>query len=442
MVAVARDKKPPSTLTEQILSFALTSLDVSSLSVVELTFLAGTNVYFYQMQWPRSSVLWHDRKCQLDWDETEDSILSKLEELGERLENLRSPAIALGADHVRAWAEEDRCRATWAIAALLSKVTWENLESAGDREDLDALVRLLGSNLVVPAPWASLATARALAGLVSYERGSNVKVHELLAEEGVGDLLLQLLQHSSPQVQEAALRAISGVEGGYSLGLPKGTISAVVSIIGSEWDREQLLSEALLAVGYLAEGKEDHAGVKRAIPRVVKLLGHQCDGIKCMAVQALRDLIGWRGDDLTREACKHGCVPKLIDCWWNGDVDHWQALECFASVTKIPDLRLIALRNGILPILFQSLEECKPRRDSFELEEILDMLLAYKIHVPQALLQETAARRTAALRQLIKVAVSPRGPRAAHLLLEHLFLEDASLQLSIRQINPAVIYTP
>ena len=64
------------------------------------------------------------------------------------------------------------------IAALLSEVTWEDLESPEDRDDL---VRLLGSNLLVPAPFAALAMA--IAELLSDERGSNDEVHKQMVEE-------------------------------------------------------------------------------------------------------------------------------------------------------------------------------------------------------------------------------------------------------------------
>jgi len=149
----------PSTKTpcEQILSLVLTSFDRSPLSVLELTALGGASLHFYQMQWPRFSILFDLESAPLDL-ESEEGLASKLERLGERL---RSPAVARaalveGANCFRVWAEEDRCRAAWALAVMLRSSDWEELKNR------DYLVRFLASGLVAPAPWASMSTAAAM----------------------------------------------------------------------------------------------------------------------------------------------------------------------------------------------------------------------------------------------------------------------------------------
>ena len=138
------------------------SSDICPLSVLELTALAGTNRHFHQMQWPRSSILWPVDDT-LHLTDRGQNISATLVRLGERL---RSPAVAraakvLGrADCFCAWAEEDRCRAAWAIAAVLSSVAWSDLDSP------IYLARFLALGLVAPAPWASLSTASAVLQMV------------------------------------------------------------------------------------------------------------------------------------------------------------------------------------------------------------------------------------------------------------------------------------
>ena len=151
------------------------------------------------MSWPRSSILWNER-CELRCELSNKA----LELLGERL---RSPFIAqavLGADGFRAWAEEQRCRAAWGIAAALSKMEWKHWK----RKERDYIVRFLAVGLVAPAPWAALSTASALLGLLSRQRGSCDEVDLILSNVGVGKVLMELVQNASPRVQLVALQAI------------------------------------------------------------------------------------------------------------------------------------------------------------------------------------------------------------------------------------------
>ena len=55
--------------TEDIFSVLVASFDISPLSVVELTVLAGANSQFHAMQWPRCSMLWRTG-CMLKSEET------------------------------------------------------------------------------------------------------------------------------------------------------------------------------------------------------------------------------------------------------------------------------------------------------------------------------------------------------------------------------------
>ena len=61
--------------TEDIFSVLVASFDISPLSVVELTVLAGANSQFHAMHWRTG--------CMLKWKKNWETVSSKLEHLGE-----------------------------------------------------------------------------------------------------------------------------------------------------------------------------------------------------------------------------------------------------------------------------------------------------------------------------------------------------------------------
>ena len=406
--------------TEDIFSVLVASFDISPLSVVELTVLAGANSQFHAMQWPRCSMLWRTG-CMLKWKKNWETVSSKLEHLGERL---RSPHVAARAaivgcaDRFRAWAEEDRCRAAWAVAAVLSSVKWVDLENRG------YIVRLLASGLVATAPWGSMSTASAVLEMVSRERGYSDEVDGLLREVGVGDLLARLVQHPSTSVQRCALEAISHA---CDLGCDplelSGTdaVPAVISIAQSGCYDSKLA--ALEAIHWLAESSADR--LKAAIPVLVQLLGHTSDDLKEAAASALWALMMSRQETYPIEACEHGCVPKLIDLLRRDKCQRQTILFCLERVTMPPAIRHMALQAGVLPLLFRSLQD---ERDKILQECILGMLLSYSSHVSQALVQQDAAERKSNIRQLVAIsrAGSSENCTCARQLLEHI-TQDSSL---------------
>lgn len=395
---------------EQILSLVLTSFDRSPLSVLELTALAGASLHFYQMQWPRFSILFDLENDSLDLD-AEEGLASKLERLGERL---RSPAVARaalveGADRFKVWAEEDRCRAAWALAVLLRSSDWEELENR------DYLVRFLASGLVAPAPWASMSTAAAMWQLV-YVRHEGGHVHGLLEEVGVGEVLVQLIQHTSIPVQQVALKAIAcageaDYMGGDSLGLAgTNVIPAIISIAQLGCYLNQLV--AVEAIGSLALGS-DATHLKVVIPDVLEFLVHERDEMKQVAAQALLRLM-FAGDDFVINACQHGCIPKMIDVCWRATGPHrYTLLLCLQRMTFSEPQRKMALQHQILPLLFQSLQDWKQMREQDLQRLVLAMLLAFPSHVKDAFLQETLARRTSAVCQMTQIALEPGNPNTA-----------------------------
>ena len=404
---------------EQILSVVLTYSDRSPLSVLELTALAGANLHFYQMQWPRCSILFDLESAPLDL-ESEEGLPLKLERLGERL---RSPSVARaalvkGAERRRAWAEEDRCRAAWALAVLLHSSDWEELENR------DYLVRFLASGLVAPAPWASMSTAAAMLQLVHVSDGCHV--HSLLAGVGVAEVLVQLIQHTSAPVQQVALKAIiyaaASAQEGDSLGL-SGTsvVPAIISIAQLGCYVNQLA--ALEAIAALANGSIAIADqFKVVIPDVLEFLVHERDEMKEVAACALWNLMD-AGQDAVIKASEHGCIPRLIHLSWHAKSSLRDfLLQCLWIITKWETSRRMALQHGILPLLFQSLQGEDFMRGQVNQRLVLDMLLAYPYDARTAFLQEDPGRRTRAVRHMIWIA--QRGapnPASAKELLKQLF---------------------
>eukprot|EP00435_Cladocopium_sp_Y103_P061918 s90_g23.t1 len=347
----------PSTKTpcEQILSLVLTSFDRSPLSVLDLTALAGASLHFYQMQWPRFSILFDLESAPPDL-EFEEGLSLKLESLGERL---RSPSVARaalveGADRFRVWAKEDRCRAAWALAVVLHSPAWEELENR------DYLVRFLASGLVAPAPWASMSTASAMLQLVYV--CDVCRVHGLLAEVGVAEVLVQLIQHTSAPVQQVAMQAIvcageAEHEGVDSLGFSStSVVPAIISITQLGCYVNQLV--AVEAIGALANGSIAIADqFKVVIPYVLGFLVHERDEMKEIAARALSNLMDV-GQDSVIKACEHGCIPRLIHlCWHAKSSLRDRLLRCLWVTTKWETSKRMALQHGILPLLFQRLQD-------------------------------------------------------------------------------------
>ena len=388
---------------EQILSLVVHSFDASPLSVVELTVLASTNVHYYQMEWPRRSFLWGGH-CQL---RLEQNVMSKLECLGERL---RRPVVARaaqtlvkGAAGLCTWAAEDRCRAAWAVAAMLSSVP-QGSAKLGNKE---YMLRFLASGLVSPAPCGVLSTAAAVFSLASV---SPPETLGLLKEAGVGNLLAQFVEHESACVQKVALETIT-YAGGHELGFPSSSIPTVISIAASGCYNNQLA--ALEAIDILTDDREETTrdSLKGAIPTVVKLL-HGSKEIKQVAAWALNGLVNAVDDDrFAIEACKLGCVPTLIDNWVESNYSWDATYGCLERISMGDGVRNIALQHGILPVLFQSLAQG---------QDVSYLLAYYRMHVPHALMRETAAQRQAVVYQLtaMKGSISRTDRRQLLELLE------------------------
>lgn len=385
--AWARTKTP----CEQILPLVLTFFDHSPLSVLELTALAGANRHFNQMHWPRWTILYDLDSPPLDFK----SLDSKLERLGDLGERVRSPA-----------SEEDRCRAAWALAVLLNSC------SIFDWEDSDKLVRLLASGLVAPAPWASMSTASAIAQLVG---GCDTKLHNLLAEVGVAAVLVQLVQHTSPLVQQVALKAIAyaGIcpEEGDSLilGIATNAIPTISSIARAACYVNQL--EAVRAIKSLAEGSNLDQ-LKVFIPDVLEFLVHERHEMKEVAATALLALMLDR-KDLKIIACEHGCIPKLVDgCWRSTGLCQDYLLTCLHLISIEEACQQMAVQHGILPLLFQLLQDRNIMTDRTRQEQVFHMLLVYSHHARSAFLQESQGCRTSAIRHITWIAEQLAHPNS------------------------------
>ena len=415
------------TWTEETFSVVAASFDTSPLSVVELTALAGANGRFHAMQWPRCSILWRSG-CKLK-SKSGHEIGRDLELLGERL---RGPQVAARGkvagcqDSFRLWAEEDRCRAAWAIAAVMSSVRWATLENKA------YIVRFLAAGLVAPAPWGCLSTASAVLQLLSRERGYCNEVDALLRELGFGGLLAQLIQHPLGTIQGVTLQAISHAcdLGCDPLGLSSTDAVPMVVLIAESGCSENQ-REALEAMHWLTESSADR--LETAIPILVQLLSHPMEDVNEAAASALWSLMNSRQDSYAIKACSHGCVPKLIDHLAHDKCQRQTILFCLESVTVPLATRHIALQFGILPLLFKTLRH---ERDTTLQECILEMLLCYSSQLSQVLVQQRAAERRSNIAKLVAIVrgASTDNGSIARQVLEHV-AEDPSLSRLIGQVG-------
>lgn len=363
------------TSCEEILSLILTSFDRSPLSVLELTALAAANLHFYQMQWPRSSILFDFDSAPPGVATPEDILEWKLESLGFRLHNAAAKGAEGAASRLRGreWAEEERCRAAWALAVLLHSYALEEFENR------DYFVRYLAACLAIPAPWALMSTASAMSQLVS---GCYSTVHHLLAEVGATELLVQLLQKTSAPVQQMALKAIADAgewaKGGDSFNFSStNVIPTIISIVQFGCYPNQ--REAVRVIGCLATvaNGSDASQLKVVIPDVLKFLAHERDEMKQVAAYSTLRLLA-AGQDFVTPACEHGCIPKLIDvCWRATGYHHHILLVCLELITTREAFRSIALHHGLMPLLFQSLLDWTASTEDNQQRPVLTMLLFY-----------------------------------------------------------------
>jgi len=373
---------------EQILfEHVLTFFDV-----LELTALAGANRYFHQMQWPRSAILYDFDSRPLDLE----SLDSKLERLGERLRSAAS--------------EEERCRTAWALTVLLNSCY------LGEWGDGGKLARMLASALVIPAPWASMSTACAIAQLL---RCSDTTLNNLLAEVGVTEVLVQLVQHTSAPVQQVALKAIAyaanaGIclEVGDSLisRLATDLIPTIISI--ARWGAYPNQPEAVKAIEALAAGSGDDQ-LKVVIPDVLEFLVHERAEMKKAAATALVHLM-LIGEDFVIKACEHGCLPKLVDgCWRSTGFHQEMLLMCLELITMREACQQMAVQHGILELLFQRLQDGNVMMERDRQRRIFYMLLAVPTDARTAFLQESQRRRASAIRHMTWIARQRGNPNSA-----------------------------
>ena len=418
------------TSCEQILSLVLTSFDRSPLSVLELTALAAANLHFYQLQWPRCSILFDFDSAPPPVAGREDILEWKLESLGFRLHRpvTAEGAVVGGASRSRAWAEEDRCRAAWALAVLLHSYELEEFINR------DYFVRFLAAGLATPAPWASMSTASAMAQLVG---GCYSTVHHLLAEVGATDLLVQLVQKTSAPVQEMALKAIADTGEWSTKGdsfhfSSTDVIQTIISIAQSGCYQNQ--REAVRAIGCLGTlaKASDANQLKVVIPDVLKFLAHEREEMKQVAAGALVRLLT-AGQDFVTEACEHGCIPKLIDvCWHATGYRQHVLLVCLELITIREAFRTVALHHGILPLLFESLQDWSDTTERHRQRPVLAMLLCYPYQCKRAFLQETQSRRTNAIHQMLQVGLQPGNPNTAS-------VEEVLQQLMPELLEPDIL---
>eukprot|EP00438_Fugacium_kawagutii_P023212 Skav215681 [mRNA] locus=scaffold278:179450:180640:- [translate_table: standard] len=393
---------------EQILSLVVT--DTCPLSVDELSVLATANVRLYLMQWPRSSILWDDV-----WGEGEKT-LEYLSKLTDRLHG-RGKHPAMVSDH-GAWAEEDRCRAAWAIAVVLSGVCWGDLGrklESGERfaQQLLNLMNHLSRALVKRAPWASMSTAAAILQLVPGAQ------HGGLNGVGIGNLLAELLEHTT--TKSLALQAVSlaVAEGRDWLGLlSTSAVNTIISLVQSRCLDTLDTVHALQAIENLSENSSpEDCRLKVVIPDVVNLLQNANLCIRDAALFALWSLVkAGHGDDFAIETCRHGGVPTLIELGRNQGTT-FLVLGCLERLSQVASIRPVAIQHGILPLLRHSLVGLNLPGDELQQHFILQALLSYTRHLPEAVDQEVVSRAVV-LRRLRSMA--HRGVEEAHLLLHML----------------------
>ena len=421
------------TSCEEILSLVLTSFDRSPLSVLELTALAAANLHFYQLQWPRCSILFDFESAPPGVGAREDILEWKLESLGFRLHRSTAKGTVLegAASRLRGfreWAEEDRCRAAWALAVLLHAYELEEFINR------DYLVRFLAAGLATPAPWASMSTASAMAQLVG---GCYSTVHHLLAEVGATELLVQLLQKTSAPVQQMALKAIADAgewaNAGDSFNFSStNVIPTIISIAQFGcYPNQREAVRAIGCLGTLANGSDANQ-LKVVIPDVLKFLAHERDEMKQVAAAALVRLLA-AGQDFVTQACEHDGIPKLIDvCWRATGYRQHILLVCLELITIRQAFRIIALQHGILPLLFQSLQDWNDTTERHRQRPVLAMLLCYPYQCKTAFLQETQSRRTNAIRQMLQVGLQPGNPNIAS-------VEEVLQQLMPELLEPDIL---
>ena len=395
------------------------------LTVVDVTRLALTSRHFQSKPWPRLAVLWTEGTPKLSLPK--DDLIPLLHRLGDRLRGparVHAAGVAVGSadtPQLLAWAEEDAHRATWVITAVLSS-SWPDIAS------VSYIARFLTSGL---AAWlqARVSTACAVLEMVRqlpWEIPDELS--DALRDAGVARVLEHLLQNGPVMAQCAASEAIQ-----YACDMccdplcvaDTDVIPALVSIAHLGPVENKLA--ALKALSLLGDRPTKFPDV--GFPVLVDLLAHTDDDVKEEASSALWAFIQNR-EDSARKACDHGCISHLIAQLHNKRILRQYPLFCLESVLALATARATAVELGLLPVLFQCLQE---EKQTFHIEVILELLKMCVTHVPLALQQQTAAQRKAAMRKIVAAANSRANRTEARQLLQ--LLDQASPWMSrlIRQ---------
>ena len=359
-----------------------------------------------------------------------------LDRLGGRLwgpVRVRAAAMEVGSadmSELVASAEEDAHRAACVLTAVLSS-RWTDIDghSYAARSLASALAAQVCSGHYVP-----LSTACVVLAL---SRQATEEVHVALRQAKTADVLLRVLEDGPAIAQTVALETICHVcEWGFdTLGvIQSGVVPVVVSIAQAECDDNKVL--ALRALGRFGEhrfGEHEPEFPEIVFPMLVDLLAHECGEVVEEATLTLWSIMHSR-ESYVRKACEHGCLPSLLAQLRNPKILLQHPLFCLEDVLGLESMRPVAVKLGLLELLFQCLEE---EKDSFHVEVILEILGSCVTHVPQALQQLTRIRRTATIRKIISIArlrdPHSNGVREARKLLELLSQASPHMIRLIRQ---------
>ncbi|CAE7387704.1 unnamed protein product [Symbiodinium natans] len=400
------------------------------LTIVDLARLAVTNRHFRAKPWPRLAIPWRQAACRLRVPKEE--LMPLLDRLGGRLwgpVRVRAAATAVGsADFSRlvAWAEEDAHRAAWILTAVLSG-WWKDIDGHSHtvRSLASALTAQVRSGHFVP-----LSTACLVSAMIRRGDEATEEVDATLSQAGIADVLLRLLQDGPVIAQRVALEAIcTSCEWGCDplSFIPNGAVPVVVSIAQAGCSENMLA--ALRVLGKFGEGEAEFPEV--VFPLLVDLLAHESDDVKEEATSALWFIVHNR-ESYARQACEHGCLPSLLAQLRNPKILLQHPLFCLEAVLKLASMRPVAVKLGLIELLFQSLEE---EEDGFHLEVILELLETCAAYVPQALQQLTRVRRTSTVRRIVAIARMPERSHGAEArkLLQLLAQANPHMTRLIRQ---------
>ena len=274
------------------------------------------------------------------------------------------------------------------------------------------LVRFLASALVAPAPWA-MSTACAIAHLVGRCHTSSHTAE-----------LVRMVKHTSALVQQVALKTIAeaGIQYMKNMETPTHRIP---------WPRSSRLIWSLQSITSSGCWLNQIEPV-RAIESLAT--GSNADQLKVFIPEVLKFMMNSDAREWSDENC--GCCSTMAsNVQGRGLCDQslWARLHPEGGRRLLAQHRLssrdaanvpgghsqetcqqVAVQHGILPLLFQFLQDWKIMMDDMRMRRVIIMLLAYPHQARTAFLQESQDRRTSAINHMI--ALQPGNPNAEELL--------------------------